>query len=192
MRCASLALLVGGAVASVAAATTARRGEPLLSRINLARSGAPVEVVADRLEFAYDDRLLTYAGNVVVKQADIELRTDRLAIQLEGSDDLTLRSVVAEGRVVLTQGKRRATGGRTGFGQSEPTGVVSVDAVLEDGPNRVSGESIVVDLGLERSVVQGGKGRVQAILYPPTPSGDALELEGPEGPVGAAPESSDE
>jgi lipopolysaccharide export system protein LptA len=156
-----------GAGLLIATAASAR-DEPLLSRLDLSNSGAPVEVSADRLEFAYEERVLTYHGNVMVKQAGIELRADNLFITLQGSDDLSLRSVVAEGNVVLIQGQRRASGARAVFDDAKQTVILSGGALLEEGPNQVSGDSIVIDLGLERSVVQGGTGRVQAILYPPT------------------------
>lgn len=151
------------------AAAASARDEPLLSRLDLSHSGAPVQVSADRLEFAYEDRVLTYQGNVRVRQADIELRADNLSITLQGSDDLSLRSVVAEGNVVLIQGRRRASGARAVFDEVKQTVILSGGALLEEGQNQVSGDSIMIDLGLERSVVQGGTGRVQAILYPPTP-----------------------
>lgn len=173
----AMAALVAGMLGVGAAAATDE--EPLLNRFDFAQSGEPVEVASDRLEFAYEDRVLTYEGNVTVKQGDIALRADVLAITLEGVEDLRLRAVVARGNVVLTQGQRRATGERAVFDEREQTVVLSGDAVLQDGPNRVSGESIVVDLGLERSVVQGGKGRVQAILYPPTPRRGPEEAEMP-------------
>jgi len=178
-------LLALALAAPTALAAPASRDEPLLSRLNLSHSGAPVEVSSDRLEFAYEERLLTYIGSVVVRQDDIELRTDKLTIALEGVEDLRLRSVVAEGNVVLIQGQRRATGGRAVFDERAQTVVLSLGAVLQDGPNQVSGESIVVDLGLERSIVQGGEGRVRAVLYPPTRAADA-------GVASGAAESADE
>lgn len=182
--------LAGAAAGLLLAAAASARDEALLSRLDLARSGAPVEVSADRLEFAYEERVLVYEGAVSVRQGDIELRADRLSITLEGDDDVRLRSVVAEGNVVLTQRQRRASGRRAVFDQRRQTVELSGGAVLQEGPNQVSGESIVVDLGLERSVVQGGKGRVQAILYPPTPAPDATPAG--DAAAGAAPGGGDE
>ncbi len=177
----SATAVIASVLVVLAAAPAFAGDEALLGELDLARSGEPVAVASDRLEFRYDERVLLYEGNVTVKQGEIELRADKLSITLQGIEDLRLRSVVAEGNVVLTQRNRRASGRKAVFDERERTVVLSGDAVLQDGPNRVSGESIVVDLGLERSVVQGGKGRVQAILYPPTPAPEANEGTPPSG-----------
>ena len=44
--------------------------------------------------------------------------------------------------------------------------MLSDDAVLHDGSNEVSGDRIVVYLDEKRSVVEGGTGRVRAVLFP--------------------------
>ena len=44
--------------------------------------------------------------------------------------------------------------------------MLSQNAVVHDGPNEVSGDRIVVYLDEERSVVEGGGGRVKAVLFP--------------------------
>lgn len=160
------------------AAIAHAENEPLLARLNLGRSDAPVEVRADRLDFAYDARRLTYEGAVSVEQGDIALRCERLVIELGDDDDLGLRSVVAEGQVVLTQGARRATGRRATFDHASQTVVLSGDAVLQDGPNQVSGDRVEIDLARETSVVHGGEGRVRAVLFPPTPARSAAEQGG--------------
>lgn len=171
------------AVATVAlmalpSTVAANAGAPLLAKLSLTQSGAPVEVVADRLDFEYASRILTYEGNVEVRQGDVELKSDRLTISLEGEGDLRLRSVIASGNVRLRHGQRKASAGRAVFDQRKQTVELRENAVLEDGPNRVTGERIEVDLGRERSVIQGGTGRVRAVLYPPTPEADAAAEDG--------------
>lgn len=163
------------------AAVARAENEPLLARLNLGRSDAPVEVRADRLDFAYDARRLTYEGGVSVEQGDIALRCERLVIELGDDDDLGLRSVVAEGQVVLTQGSRRATGRRATFDHATQTVVLSGDAVLQDGPNQVTGDRVEIDLARETSVVHGGEGRVRAVLFPPTPARSAAGQDGTDG-----------
>lgn len=151
-----------------AVAKESKGGDPLLARLALDRSGEPVNVQADKLEFDYEQRVLVYQGRVLVEQGEIELRTDLLTITL-GKDKVALRSVVAVGNVLLKQGKRTATAGRAVFDNQAQTVVLSENAVLTDGANQITGERIVVDLARETSVVEGGSGRVRAILYPPTP-----------------------
>ena len=80
---------------------------------------------------------------------------------------------MADGEVKMSQGERWATGGHVVFDQTQRTVVLSQNAVVHDGSNQVSGERIVVYLDQQRSVVEGGSGRVQAVLIPskgePTP-----------------------
>jgi len=79
----------------------------------------------------------------------------------------TLRDVVAQGNVVITQKTRRATGQVAVFSQTMRQLVLGGDPVLRDGPNEVTGDRIVVYLDEGRSVVEsGGKKRVSAVLYP--------------------------
>lgn len=167
LECRTLVLLLVVALPVVAGGAERER-EPLLSRLDLGKSDGPVEVTAERLDFAYEARLLTYEGSVVVKQGEITLRSDRLVVSLDGDGELGLRSIVAEGNVALKLGNRRATGRRAVFDQRAQTVVLSGDALLQEGANQVSGDRIVIDLARETSVVHGGEGRVRAVLYPPT------------------------
>jgi len=61
----------------------------------------------------------------------------------------------------------RSARGRAEFDQAKQTVVLSDDAVVHDGSNEVSGDRIVVYLNENRSVVEGGSGRVRAVLFPP-------------------------
>ncbi len=84
----------------------------------------------------------------------------------------TLRDVVAEGHVVITQKGRRATGGIAVFSQQMRQLVLGGDPVLRDGPNEVTGDRIVVYIDEGRSVVESsGSKRVSAVLYPGSEKG---------------------
>ena len=84
----------------------------------------------------------------------------------------TLRDIVAEGHVVITQKGRRATGGIAVFSQQLRQLVLGGDPVLRDGPNEVTGDRIVVYVDEGRSVVESsGSKRVSAVLYPGSAKG---------------------
>ena len=76
------------------------------------------------------------------------------------------------GDVQITKGQRRASGGRAVFDNSARTVTLSEQAKLQDGPNEIAGEKVVVYLDEERSVVEGGRDRVRAVLYPPSQGGE--------------------
>ena len=74
--------------------------------------------------------------------------------------------MVASGSVRIDQGTRWAVGGKATFDQSNRTLVLTESPVLHDGPNEVAGDRVVVYLDEDRSVVEGGRKRVKAVLFP--------------------------
>jgi lipopolysaccharide export system protein LptA len=151
-----------------ARASVAGTQDPLLGALSFSSSREPISVSANALDFDYRTRVLTYRGDVVATQGDITLQSNTLTVALDtGGQAQHLKEVVAEGAVRLSKGTRWATAGRAVFDQTARTVVLSEDAVLHEGANQVSGERVVVYLDEQRSVVEGGTGRVKAVLYPP-------------------------
>jgi len=154
--------------AAPAAKSAAPGPDAFLGALSFGSSREPVSVTADTLEFDYRTRVLKYSGKVVVTQADMKLESDTLTVLLEQQEvENRVKEVTAEGTVRLSKGTRWATGGRAVFDQAQNTVVLSKNAVLHDGLNEVSGDRVVVYLDQERSIVEGGGGRVTALLYPP-------------------------
>ncbi len=141
--------------------------DSLLDALSFSSKREPISVSADALEFDYRARVLTYKGGVEVIQGDMKLQSETLRVVLDDHAENRVKEVVADGNVRVAKGARWATGGRAEFDQSHQTVILSRDAVVHDGSNQVSGERIVVYLDQERSVVEGGNGRVKAVLFPP-------------------------
>ncbi|MBY0277983.1 lipopolysaccharide transport periplasmic protein LptA [Candidatus Binatia bacterium] len=165
----------GGAAAKAAAGgdgkDAASRGEGSpLGQLSLNSSNEPIHVKSDELEFDYQANKVVYRGTVNVVQGDVTIDCKELVVNLaraQGKDDLQLQEVVAIGDVVITQGQRKATGGRAVFDQVKRQVTLLENPMLRDGPNEVAGERIVVFLDENRSVVESSpKKRVSAILYP--------------------------
>jgi len=161
----------------------------------------PITITADRLEYDYRRNVVVYRGGVEVTQGPTRLRSDTITITLaqgsgpggrgappgaggaEPAAATRVQEIVASGSVRIDQGARWATGGRAVFDQDRRTIVLLEDPVLHDGPNEVQGERVVVYLDEERSVVEGGRKRVKAVLYPDTaPEGSAGPGSGQRGP----------
>lgn len=168
-------LLVMLAAAAAAAEVPAKRAgaagptdqlDGLLGGFALGGERGPVRIDADAMEFDYKTRVLTYRGGVTVTQADMTLHSDVLRVTLDPEKADKPREVVAEGKVQIDKGERRATGGRAVFDNAARTVTLSDQARLQDGPNEVAGERVVVYLDEQRSVVEGGQERVRAVLYP--------------------------
>jgi lipopolysaccharide export system protein LptA len=176
VRVGLLFLLVAGVMSGdrAAAAGADQGGEAgsadqlngLLGGFGLGGDRGPVHITANTMEFDYKKRVLSYHGEVVVTQADMTLHSDTLRVILDPDKPERPRQVVAEGKVRIDKGERRATGGRAVFDDAARTVTLSEQAHLQDGPNEVAGERVVVYLDEQRSVVEGGQERVRAVLYP--------------------------
>ena len=171
-----VAILALAAAAGVARAAAERARTPgsadeldgLLGGFALGGDRGPVRIDADAMEFDYKTKVLTYRGGVTVTQADMKLRSETLRVTLDPDRPERPREVVAEGSVQIDKGTRRATGGRAVFDDAARTVTLTDQARLQDGPNEVTGERVVVYLDEQRSVVEGGQDRVRAVLYPST------------------------
>jgi len=151
----------------------------------------PIFITSDSLEYDYKMNVVVYHGDVHATQGPVTLRSDTLTITLEktdqdGSSDAPkgdppkadppksnprLREIIAAGHVRMDDGTRTATGGRAVFEQSERTVVLTENPVLHEGSNEVVGDRVVVYLDENRSIVEGGRKRVKAVLYPSKDSG---------------------
>jgi lipopolysaccharide export system protein LptA len=151
--------------------------QDLLGTFSLTSQRGPVRIKADELEFDYRARVLAYRGGVTVTQGDLKLSSDSLRVRFDPDQPDPVREVVAEGAVHISKGRHEATGGRAVFAQEKRTVTLSDDATLRDGPNEVAGERVVVYLDEERSIVEGGKDRVRAVLFPSSSTLGELERE---------------
>lgn len=147
----------------------------------------PITVTSDMLEYDYKANVVVYRGEVVATQGDVRVRSDTMTVTFVSSRDgapeaaapdpgdrgqQRLQEVVAVGKVRIDSGTRWATGGRAVFEQGKRTLVLTEDPVLHDGPNEVAGERVIVFLDENRSVVEGGRKRVKAVVFPK--DGDGL------------------
>jgi lipopolysaccharide export system protein LptA len=151
----------------------------------------PITVTSDTLEYDYKANIVVYRGTVQATQGDVTLKSDTLTVTLEraegaaGSDSVPggggsrLREIVAVGNVRIDNGTRYATGGRAVFDQGRRTLVLTETPVLHDGQNEVAGDRVVVYLDEDRSVVEGGRKRVKAVLYPGKEGGLAPNVVAP-------------
>ncbi len=140
--------------------------ESLLGNFSFTAKREPISISSDVLEFDYRSRVLKYTGAVVATQGDMKLQSKSLIVTLDAQVENRIKEVVADGQVRLSKGSRWATGGHAVFDQDHSTVILSDNAELHDGASLVKGDRVVVYLNEERSVVEGGKGRVEAVLAP--------------------------
>jgi lipopolysaccharide export system protein LptA len=153
----------------------------MIDAAGLGKSKEPIVVTSDRLDYDYKSNVVVYHGGVQATQGRLKITSDRLTVTFADSGDgnaapqgglalgggsARLREIVAAGTVRIEDGTRWATGGRAVFDQANRTLVLSENPMLHDGANEVGGDRVIVYLDEDRSVVEGGRKRVKAVLHP--------------------------
>jgi len=169
--------------AAAGPAVKADPGTSLMDSLSLTSRREPIHIRSRDLEFRYNDKRVTYRGDVVVVQGETTLKSDILVVTYEDQptekkpaqaktentslQQQRLKEIVAEGNVQITSGDRRATSKKAVFNEAIRTVVLSGNAVLEESGNRVTGEKVTVFLDEKRSVVEGGEeGQVVMVIAP--------------------------
>lgn len=120
------------------------------------RGGAPIEIKADEAEIynREEGRRLIFRRNVLVRQDNVTLRSDRLeAVYRKGESEP--RELIAEGRVRIVQDDRRAKCDRAIYMREESRLICKGHAELVQGCDVIRGELIEFDLAGDRARVEG-------------------------------------
>ena len=119
-------------------------------------SDAPIEIKADEAEIINREsgRELRFQRNVLVRQANVTLRSDELeATYKRGASEP--ERLIAQGRVFVDQGARQAKCDRAVYLRAEQQLTCRGHAELVQGCDIVRGESIQFDLAVDRARVEG-------------------------------------
>jgi len=187
---------LAAALAGAAGAEPAReppQGGALFDAGALGNRKEPITITSDTLEYDYKNGVVVYRGDVLAVQGEMKVRSDTMTITFEKKTDpkappdpppagkghaahpapdfdskgsQKVHEIVAVGNVRIDQGLRWATGGRATFEQTDRTLVLTESPILHQGPNEVAGDRVIVYLDEDRSIVEGGRKRVKAVLYP--------------------------
>jgi lipopolysaccharide export system protein LptA len=175
-------LLLGPLVGRVTAEPA--KGDGFFDAGDFGNRKEPIHITSDSLEYDYKTNVVVYRGDVIAIQGDMKVRSDTLTVTLAGREGAgvpgapehdadpskaggqKVQQIVAVGNVRIDNGTRWATGGRAVFEQASRTLVLTETPVLHDGPNEVAGDRVLVYLDENRSVVEGGRKRVKAVVYP--------------------------
>lgn len=122
-------------------------------------------ITSDRMEMDQKKNVIKYLGHVVVVRGDVTLKSKTLTATY---DPVAKRidGVVAEGKLVVTQGDREATGSKAVFNSQTNTVTLTGNPVVRQGNSQVSGYRIILYINEDRGVVEGGSQRVKAVIFP--------------------------
>lgn len=146
MAVAALALAAAGA-ASAQQGVSALKGHD---------SRAPVEISADRGEAQDRADRVVFAGNVIVKQEELTLRTARLTVAYSNNDGLDINRIDASGGVVVTSPSETARGDFGVYDLDQGLITLVGNVRLDRGGSFLSGGRLTIDLDSGRAVMDGG------------------------------------
>ena len=151
MKRIALAALVS--LIALAGPAAAQEGVSALKGHN---SRSPIDLSADRAE-AQDraDRAI-FSGNVVVRQAELTLRTARLTIAYASSGGIDINRIDASGGVVVTSPSETARGDFATYDLDSGLITMVGDVRLERSGSSLSGGRLTIDLNTGRANMDGG------------------------------------
>jgi lipopolysaccharide export system protein LptA len=119
-------------------------------------SRAPIDLSADRAE-AQDraDRAI-FAGNVVVKQGDLTLRTARLTVAYASQNGIEINRIDASGGVTVVSPSETARGDFGVYDLDQGLITLVGNVRLDRGGSFLSGGRLTIDLDSGRAVMVGG------------------------------------
>ncbi|MEM2936685.1 MAG: lipopolysaccharide transport periplasmic protein LptA, partial [Candidatus Bathyarchaeia archaeon] len=126
----------------------------------------PVEISSDSMEGVEGQRYMVFRGNVVVKQEDLFLLCDELAVLLEEQED-EIKRAIAKGNVKILQGDRIATSREAIFDNAQGEIVLKGDVVVFSGSDRLRGEEVTYNLSEEKITVKGQKEKRANVIFTP-------------------------
>ena len=122
-------------------------------------------ISSDRMEMDQKKNVIRYQGNVVAVRGDVTLKSDTLTATYNPGAK-RIDNVVAEGKLVVTQGDRVATGSKAVFDSQKSSVILTGKPEVRQGNSQISGTRIILYINEDRGVVEGGEQRVKAVIFP--------------------------
>ena len=119
-------------------------------------SKAPIDLAADRAEAQDQADRAIFAGNVVVKQGELTLRTARLTVAYANQNGLDINRIDASGGVTVVSPSETAKGDFAVYDLNEGLITMVGNVRLERGGSFLSGGRLTIDLDTGRAVMDGG------------------------------------
>ncbi len=133
----------------------------------------PIQIEAKELKVQDKDHTAEFTGDVIVRQGDATLKTQRLKIRYAGSAaggsvQSRISKMEASGAVLISSKDQTATGDHASFDMERELLVLSgKEVVLSQGPNVVVGSKLTVNLKTGKVDLEApNKGRVKVLITP--------------------------
>lgn len=149
-------LIVAGALSAAVLCAGLAQAQEDISALKGHDRRAPIDLAADRAE-AQDraDRAI-FAGNVVVRQGELTLRTARLTLAYASQGGIDINRIDASGGVVVTSPSETARGDFAVYDLDEGLITMVGNVKLERGGSYLNGGRLTIDLDSGRAIMDGG------------------------------------
>jgi lipopolysaccharide export system protein LptA len=131
-------------------------GQGATSALRGHNSNAPVDVAADRIEVQDRVDRAIFAGNVVVRQAEMTLNAARITVAYSNSGGIQIQRIDASGGVTVRSPSETARGNFGIYDLNSRLITLIGNVTLTRGDSHVSGGRLVLDLNSGRAVMDGG------------------------------------
>jgi lipopolysaccharide export system protein LptA len=121
----------------------------------------PIQITSKSMEADNKKNMVTFKGNVVVKQEDIVILSDIMKVTYEAKGGIS--RVEASGNVKMSQENRIATGKKLVFNNPEQKIIMTGNAKIWQGDNLISCDKVTVLLEEDKIFFEG---TVDSIIYP--------------------------
>ena len=140
----------------------------------VASTNEPTVVTSDRLQADYLHNVGTFEGNVLAVDPRITVRADKMTVFFGSTGAATnasrsIQRLIAEGGVVITQEKRKATGERAEYTAADGKVVLTGNPQVQTTEGTVTGQKITFWREQQKMDVETGStetNRTRLIFYP--------------------------
>ncbi|HZV82463.1 MAG TPA: lipopolysaccharide transport periplasmic protein LptA [Geobacteraceae bacterium] len=130
------------------------------------RGDEPIRIKSDELFTDNNRKMATFSGNVVARQGDVTIYSDKLVVSYsQESGEISTAEVI--GNVRIVQGSRRAQSAHGIYDAKLAKITLDGNPKVFQGSDVISGKLIIYYLDEDRSEVTSGPGeRVDAVIHP--------------------------
>lgn len=118
-------------------------------------SRAPVDFAADRIEVQDRADRVVVSGNVQVRQAGLTMTAQRLTVAYRRAGSVSIDRMDASGNVTVVRGNERARGDVAIYDLDKQLITLIGRVELSQGANRLTGGRLLIDLANGRSAIDG-------------------------------------
>jgi lipopolysaccharide transport protein LptA len=129
-------------------------------------SRSPIDISSDTMEADQKQNTVTFKGNVVAKQEDLQIFSDTLTAYLNEEND-EIDKALAKGNVKILKAERTATCEEALFENAKGEITLKGNVVVYSGSDRLAGDAVIYYINEDRVVVEGEKDKRARITVNP-------------------------